>query len=90
MGSHEAGKTQIKCEKKPTLSPDGFMGAMGAPQAYAKGSASSLPTDFDDGFQTMALAEALYRSVTPGIVISRWQASCSPAALTIASSISSI
>jgi predicted dehydrogenase len=42
--------------------PDGFMGAMGALQAYAEGSASTLPTHFDDGFQTMALVEALYRS----------------------------
>lgn len=42
--------------------PDGFMGTMGALQAYAEGSATTLPTHFEDAFQTMALVEALYRS----------------------------
>jgi predicted dehydrogenase len=42
--------------------PDGFMGTMGALQAYAEGSAATLPTHFEDAFHTMALVEALYRS----------------------------
>jgi predicted dehydrogenase len=42
--------------------PDGFMGPMGALQAYVEGSASSLPTHFEDAYETMALVEALYRS----------------------------
>jgi len=46
--------------------PDGFMGTMGALQAYAEGSVTTLPTHIDDGFQTMALVEALYRSSERG------------------------
>jgi predicted dehydrogenase len=46
--------------------PDGFIGTMGALQAYAEGTATTLPTHFDDGFQTMALIEALYRSSERG------------------------
>jgi predicted dehydrogenase len=46
--------------------PDGFMGTMGALQAYAEGSATTPPTHFEDGFQTMALVEALYRSSERG------------------------
>jgi predicted dehydrogenase len=42
--------------------PDAFMGTMGALQSFAEGSASTLPTHFEDAFQTMALVEALYRS----------------------------
>jgi predicted dehydrogenase len=42
--------------------PDGFMGTMGALQCFAEGSASTLPSHFEDAFQTMALVEALYRS----------------------------
>lgn len=42
--------------------PDAFMGTMGALQAFAEGSASTLPTHFEDAFQTMALIEALYQS----------------------------
>jgi hypothetical protein len=42
--------------------PDGFIGTMGALQAFAEGSTSSLPSHFEDAFQTMALVEALYRS----------------------------
>lgn len=42
--------------------PDGFMGTMGALQAYAEGSASSLPSSFEDAYETMALVEALYLS----------------------------
>jgi predicted dehydrogenase len=42
--------------------PDGFIGTMGALQAFAEGSTTSLPSHFEDAFQTMALVEALYRS----------------------------
>ena len=42
--------------------PDAFMGTMGALQCFAEGSASALPSHFEDAFQTMALVEALYRS----------------------------
>ncbi len=42
--------------------PDGFIGTMGALQAYAEGSISTLPSHFEDAFETMALVEALYRS----------------------------
>jgi len=42
--------------------PDGFIGTMGALQAFMEGSTSSLPTHYEDAFQTMALVEALYRS----------------------------
>ena len=42
--------------------PDGFIGTMGALQALAEGSAPSLPSHFEDAFQTMELVEALYRS----------------------------
>jgi predicted dehydrogenase len=46
--------------------PDGFMGPMGALQAYVEGSSSDLPTHFEDAYQTMALVEALYRSSDNG------------------------
>lgn len=42
--------------------PDAFMGTMGVLQAFAEGSAGSLPSHFEDAFHTMALVEALYRS----------------------------
>jgi len=42
--------------------PDGFMGTMGALQAYVEGSAATLPSSFEDAFKTMALVEACYRS----------------------------
>jgi predicted dehydrogenase len=42
--------------------PDAFMGTMGALQCFAEGTASTLPSHFEDAFQTMALVEALYRS----------------------------
>jgi len=42
--------------------PDAFMGTMGAVQSFAEGSASNLPSHFEDAFQTMALVEALHRS----------------------------
>jgi predicted dehydrogenase len=46
--------------------PDAFMGTMGALQAFAEGTASNLPSNFEDAFQTMALVEALYRSSERG------------------------
>ncbi len=42
--------------------PDGFMGPMGALQAFAEGSAGVPPTNIEDAYQTMALVEALYES----------------------------
>jgi predicted dehydrogenase len=42
--------------------PDAFIGTMGALQAYAEGTAPTLPSHFEDAFQTMALVEACYRS----------------------------
>ena len=38
------------------------MGTVGALQSFAEGSASTLPSHFEDAFHTMALVEALYRS----------------------------
>ncbi|MBT9330844.1 Gfo/Idh/MocA family protein [Paracidobacterium acidisoli] len=46
--------------------PDGFIGTMGELQAYVEGSVSTLPTHFDDAYQTMALIEALYQSSENG------------------------
>ena len=42
--------------------PDAFIGTMGALQAYAEGSTATLPSHYEDAFQTMALVEACYRS----------------------------
>jgi predicted dehydrogenase len=42
--------------------PDAFIGTMGALQAFAEGSAPTLPSHFEDAFNTMALVEACYRS----------------------------
>lgn len=42
--------------------PEGFIGTMGALQTFAEGSAATLPSNFEDAFETMALVEALYRS----------------------------
>ncbi len=42
--------------------PDAFMGSMGALQAYVEGSVPTLPSSFEDAYQTMALVEAVYRS----------------------------
>lgn len=42
--------------------PEGFMGTMGALQSFAEGSAATLPSSYEDAFETMALVEALYRS----------------------------
>ena len=46
--------------------PDAFMGTMGALQSFAEGTAATLPSSFEDAFQTMALVEALYRSSEQG------------------------
>jgi predicted dehydrogenase len=42
--------------------PDAFMGSMGALQAFVEGTVSTLPSSFEDAYQTMALVEAVYRS----------------------------
>jgi len=42
--------------------PDAFLGSMGALQSYIEGSASTLPSSFEDAFATMALVEAVYRA----------------------------
>ena len=42
--------------------PDAFIGSMGSLQAFVEGSAKTLPTGFEDAYQTMALVEACYRS----------------------------
>lgn len=42
--------------------PDAFVGTMGALQAFAEGSAPTLPSSYEDAFQTMALVEACYQS----------------------------
>ncbi len=46
--------------------PDGFMGTMSALQRYLEGSAPTLPSHFEDAFQTMQLVEALYLSSQSG------------------------
>jgi predicted dehydrogenase len=46
--------------------PDGFIGPMAALQCYAEGSAATLPSHFEDAYQTMQLVEALYRSSDSG------------------------
>lgn len=46
--------------------PDAFMGTMGALQCFLEGSATTLPEDFEDAYQTMELVEALYRSSESG------------------------
>lgn len=42
--------------------PDAFIGTMGALQAFAEGSTTTLPSHFEDAFHTMALVEACYNS----------------------------
>ena len=42
--------------------PDGFVGSMGALQAYVEGSVDELPIGFESAYATMALVEAAYRS----------------------------
>ena len=63
-GSSEASWTAIPIGGNNF--PDGFMGPMGALQAYVEGSVSNLPTHFEDAYETMALVEALYRSSENG------------------------
>ncbi|RXS95344.1 Gfo/Idh/MocA family oxidoreductase [Silvibacterium dinghuense] len=46
--------------------PDAFMGTMGHLQAYVEGSVATLPTHYDDGYETMRLVEALYESSARG------------------------
>jgi hypothetical protein len=61
----ERGKTVSTWKSLPVSGnnrSDGFIGTMGALQAFAEGSASLLPSHFEDAFQTMTLVEALYRS----------------------------
>jgi predicted dehydrogenase len=48
--------------------PEGFIGPMAALQCYAEGSAATLPSHFEDAYQTMELVEALYRSSETGTV----------------------
>jgi hypothetical protein len=61
----ERGSDSLCCQSVPVSGnnfPDAFVGTMGALQCFAEGSASTLPSHFEDAFQTMALVEALYRS----------------------------
>jgi len=46
--------------------PDSFIGTMAALQCYVEGSAATLPSHFEDAYQTMQLVEALYRSSENG------------------------
>jgi predicted dehydrogenase len=46
--------------------PDGFIGSMAALQCYVEGSASEMPSHFEDAYQTMELVEALYQSSENG------------------------
>jgi predicted dehydrogenase len=50
------------CPIRGNWFPDAFVGSMGALQAFAEGSISELPSNFEDAYQTMALVEAAYRS----------------------------
>jgi predicted dehydrogenase len=61
----ERGNTAATWQSLPVSGnnfPDAFMGTMGALQAFAEGSIATLPSHFEDAFQTMVLVEALYRS----------------------------
>lgn len=49
-------------ELKGAWFPDAFIGTMASVMRFVEGSSSELPTSVDDAFQTMALAEAAYRS----------------------------
>lgn len=51
---------------KGTWFPDAFIGSMASLMRYAEGSESSLPTNVDDAFKTMALVEAAHRSSDAG------------------------
>jgi predicted dehydrogenase len=46
--------------------PDAFIGSMGALQAYAEGTTSSLPIGFESAYETMTMVEAAYRSSERG------------------------
>jgi predicted dehydrogenase len=46
--------------------PDGFIGPMAALQCFVEGTASTLPSHFEDAYQTMRLVEALYQSSERG------------------------
>jgi len=62
-GSYQdPGKTWHNLPVSGEAFPDSFIGTMGALQAYAEGTAATLPSSFEDAFQTMALVEAAYRS----------------------------
>jgi predicted dehydrogenase len=68
-GDAEVGAGERAWMKLPLLGnwfPDAFMGSMGSLQAFVEGSAATLPTSFEDAYQTMALVEAVYRSSTRG------------------------
>lgn len=61
----ERGNTDPAWQTLPVAGnniPDAFIGTMGALQAFAEGSVPTLPSSFEDAYQTMALVEALYRS----------------------------
>jgi predicted dehydrogenase len=66
----QRGDPQRHWHRLPVLGenfPDAFIGTMGALQAYAEGSVATLPTHFEDAFESMALVEACYRSsLQPG------------------------
>jgi predicted dehydrogenase len=46
--------------------PDGFIGPMAALQCFLEGTAATLPSHFEDAYQTMQLVEALYQSSERG------------------------
>ncbi len=48
--------------------PDAFTGTMSSLQRYAAGEDATLPTHFEDGFNTMALVEACYESNAHGAI----------------------
>ncbi len=48
--------------------PDGFIGPMAALQCFVEGTAATLPSHFEDAYQTMQLVEALYQSSERGAV----------------------
>jgi predicted dehydrogenase len=63
------GDPQRRWHALPVLGenfPDAFIGTMGALQAFAEGSLATLPSHFEDAFQTMALVEACYRISSVG------------------------
>lgn len=65
----ERGSTGERWKQLPVSGnnfPDAFMGTMGALQRYLEGTEASLPTHYEDAYQTMELVEALYRSSESG------------------------